>query len=199
MWTYALAAGTVYSPHDTGVRAVAQASARAAYVVMCLALCWGILAATGWVGKLTGRKALRTSHIALATFAIVFAVIHAAAFLFLTDLDERYTPTMLALPFASGGALRWVPGILGLEILIALSVSSVLRRLFVYRRWLRLHLFAYPAVALVLVHSWFGAVVNGHLDLLWIAGLTILVPTVLLTALRFTPPRILADVGLVSD
>jgi sulfoxide reductase heme-binding subunit YedZ len=67
-----------------------------------------------------------------------------------------------------------------------------------YRRWLRFHQLAYAAVAMVVVHSWFGAIANGHLAVLWLGGVTVLVPAVTLTALRCLPPRWLVRAGLLG-
>jgi len=174
----------VHSPHDSSIRAVAQASARTAYVAMCLALAWGVFAATGWIGRLSGRRATRTGHITLALFAIVLGLLHAAAFSRLTDPNELFPATTLINPINPAGKLRWALGIVGLELVIAVLATSILRRLFVYRRWLNLHRLAYPAVALIIVHSWLGAWVNGNLSLLWLAGLTVLVPTALVVAIQ---------------
>jgi sulfoxide reductase heme-binding subunit YedZ len=83
--------------------------------------------------------------------------------------------------------------------MIAIIVSVAFHRLFRYRQWLFLHRLAYPAVALLVIHSLFGAIANGHLDFLWLAGLTFLVPTAVLAVLRFVPSRMLDDVGLVKE
>ena len=69
--------------YDAGVRAVSALSARMAYVAMCLTLCWGVLTATGWVHRLTGRQALRGGHIVLATFTLATGLTHGLAFLLL--------------------------------------------------------------------------------------------------------------------
>jgi sulfoxide reductase heme-binding subunit YedZ len=189
----------VHSPHDSSIRAVAQASARTAYVAMCLALAWGVFAATGWIGRLSGRRATRVGHITLALFAIVLGFLHAAAFSLLTDQNEIFPSTVLINPISASGKLRWSLGIVGLELILAVLVTSTLRRLFVYRRWLNLHRLAYPAVALIIVHSWLGALANGNLSLLWLAGLTVLIPTILVTVLRFVSPRKLVEIGLLAD
>ena len=66
--------------HDAGVRKVAQLSARLAYALMCATLCWGVLIATGWAERLTGRQGLRNGHMVLASVAIAFGSLHAIAF-----------------------------------------------------------------------------------------------------------------------
>ncbi len=192
---HSLLAGT--SSHDTGVRQVAALSARLAYVLTCLALAWGVLVATGWLNRLAGRQATRSSHMIFASLAIGFGGIHAAAFLFATD--EHFSPARLTVPLLPGSPLRHALGIVGIELMLAIALSALVQRFLSYRRWLRLHRVAYPAVALIVLHSLFGAMTNGHLALLWLAGLTALAPAVLLTALRFLPARMLSDAGLLEE
>ncbi|HEY2061984.1 MAG TPA: ferric reductase-like transmembrane domain-containing protein [Amycolatopsis sp.] len=193
------ATAVAHSPYDAGVRQVAQLSSRLAYLFSCLTVVWGVFTATGWVGRLSGRPAVRGAHLVLAVFTIAFGVLHAAAFLLLTDADEQFGPLLLTVPMAGGGTLRWAAGIVGLELMIAIAVTAGLRnRVAGYRKWLRFHQLGYVAVGLVVAHSWLGAAANGHLDVLWLAGLTVLAPAVLACVLRFVPSRLLASAGLIG-
>ena len=186
------------SPHDSAVRQIAALSARLAYLFMCLTLAWGVFAATGWINRITGRAAVRATHAVFALFTIAFGLLHVAAFLFLTDANELFSPLMLAVPLAGGGLLRWALGIIGLELMIAIVVTVSLQHRVNYRKWLRFHQVAYVAVGLTAVHSWLGAVANGHLELLWLAGITVLAPVLVLCVLRFTPSRVLVSAGLLN-
>lgn len=182
--------------HDVGVRQIAALSARLGYVLMCFTLCWGVLTTTGWVQRSTGRAGLRNSHMVLATLTLAFSVIHAASFWF---LDEGgFGLVRLTVPLADGGLPRHSLGIIGLELMIVVAVTVGLRRWLTYRRWLRVHQLAYLAVALTVVHSWLGAAANGHLALLRLAGITVLVPTATMAALRFLPARYLVRIGLLD-
>jgi methionine sulfoxide reductase heme-binding subunit len=187
----------VSSPHDTGVRQDAALSARLAYALLCLTLSWGVLVSTGWVHRLTGRQATRSSHMVLATLTLAFGLIHVWSFLFLTDV--HFTVIKLTIPLVDGGLLRHATGIVGFELIVAIAISVGFQRFFRYRRWLFLHRLAYPAVALLVVHSLFGAIANGHLEILWLGGVTFLVPAVVLTVLRFIPSRVLIGAGLVQE
>ncbi|GLY69748.1 ferric reductase-like transmembrane domain-containing protein [Amycolatopsis taiwanensis] len=183
---------------DAGLRHVAQYSARLSYVFMCLTLCWGVLTATGWVRNITGRKALRGSHLALAMLTLAFGVVHALCFLFLSSgaLSLAYE----TIPFFVPGALvRHELGIVGLELMLAIAITATLHRFTSYRRWLWLHRMAYAAVGLTAVHSLFGAIENGNLATDWLIGTTLLVPTVLLSVLRFVPTRALERIGLLEE
>lgn len=186
----------VNSPHDAGVRQDAALSARLSYAFMLLTLCWGVFVSTGWVHKLSGRQATRSSHMVFATLALAFGAMHVFSFYFLTDV--QFDTGKLFVPFVDG-LLRHTAGIIGFELAIAIAVSVAFQRFFRYRRWLFLHRLAYPAVALLVVHSFFGAIANGHLAVDWLAGLTLLIPTVVIAILRFVPSRVLSDVGLVGE
>jgi sulfoxide reductase heme-binding subunit YedZ len=180
--------------HDIGVRETAALSARLAYVFMCLTLSWGVLTYTGWIKRLTGHQAIRSGHMILATFTIATGFSHAIVFLLLRE--QGLDAVGITVPF--NGKLRHTLGILGLEIMTAILISTGLRRFIRYRNWLRFHQLAYVAVGMTVVHSWFGAVANGHLGLLWLGGITVLAPAVTLAVLRFLPPRILTRAGLLA-
>jgi len=180
--------------HDIGIREVAALSARCSYVLMCLTLCWGILTATGWVRRITGHQAIRSGHMILAILTLATGVTHAAVFVLLRE--QGLSIGGITLPFS--GQLRHTLGILGLEIMIAITIATGLKRFVNYRRWLRFHRLAYVALVLVVLHSWFGAIANGHLAVLWLGGITVLVPAVTMTVLRCVPPRILIRAGVLG-
>ncbi|MEC3976045.1 ferric reductase-like transmembrane domain-containing protein [Amycolatopsis sp. H20-H5] len=184
-------------PADVGVRGIAAFSARLAYAFMCLTLCWGVLTATGWVRSITGRKALRSGHLALATLTLAFGIVHAICFLFLAT--PLFAPVQLVIPLLPGTLARHTFGILGLELMLSIALTAGLQRWTSYRRWLWLHRLAYPAVALTALHSLFGAIANGHLALVWLGGITLLIPTLTLAVLRFLPARTLERIGLVEE
>ena len=184
------------SQHDAGVWDVATLSGRAAYVAMCLAACWGVLTATGWVRRVTGRAALRATHQVLATFAMVMAVTHAVSFLLLDN--GSLAAYQLVVPLVGGGEVRHALGVVGLELMLAASVTAALQRTVFYRGWLRLHRLAYAGVWLGAMHAWLGASASGHVAVVWLGGITVLMPAVTLTVLRFLPPLLLVRVGVVE-
>jgi ferredoxin/DMSO/TMAO reductase YedYZ heme-binding membrane subunit len=181
---------------DAGVWDVATASGRMAYVTMCLAACWGVLTATGWVRKITGRAALRTTHQVLATFAMATAVTHALAFLLLERGPLK--AYQLVLPLVGGGEVRHALGVVGLELMLAASITAALQRTVFYRDWLRLHRLAYVGVWLGAMHAWLGAAASGHVAVVWLTGITVLMPAVTLTVLRFLPPLVLVRIGVIA-
>lgn len=193
----ALVSTVLPSPDDAGLHQVAALAARVAYLLMCLTLCWGVLVSTGWLQRISGRQATRSSHLVFATLTLAFGAMHAMVFLFIAG--AHFDPVKLTVPLAEGGLFRHALGIVGLELMLAIALSTVVQRFFAYRRWLWLHRLAYPAVALTGLHAVFGAMANGHLDALWLAGLLIAAPAALITALRFVPPGVLTGLGLVGE
>jgi ferredoxin len=183
------------SPHDTGIAEAAALSGRLTYLCMCLTLCWGVLAATGWVRRFSGRDALRTGHVLLSAFTLATGTLHGLTFLFLED--DPFGVTDLLVPFYDGSP-RHALGIAGLELVIAVSVTAGLRRGAGDGRWLRFHQLGYLAIGLLAGHAWLGAISSGHLSVGWLAGITLLVPPVVLSVLRVLPTAALVRAGLVE-
>ncbi len=184
------------SPHDSGVRDIATMSARFTYLAMCLTLVWGVLTATGWIRRVTGHEALRGGHVVLGVFTLATGVVHGLSYLFLDD--NSFSAIMVLIPFVGGGYARHAAGIVGLELFIAVSITAALRRGVVSRSWQRFHQVSYFAVGLLAIHAWLGAAANGNLAAVWLAGITVLTPAVVLTVLRVLPPSILVRLGLLD-
>lgn len=183
------------TPHDAGVHQVAALSARVAFVFLCLGLCWGVFTSTGWLHRLSGRQATRSSHLVLVSMALAFGTLHGAAFLLMQDAS--YGGWHLAVPFYTGGYVV-AAGVVSLELMLAVAAATMVRRLMSQRRWLWVHRLGYPAVALGVLHSFAGALADGNLKALWMAGVLLAVPTALVAGLRFLPVRLLTGARLLE-
>jgi sulfoxide reductase heme-binding subunit YedZ len=183
--------------HDSGIRELGTLAGRLAYAMMCASLTWGVLTSMGWVNRLTGRQALRSSHMIFATLTLAFAGIHLVSLLYLRVLP--FSAVQVLVPFNSGGKLPHTMGILAFEGMLIASVVVGLRRWMTYYRFLWLHRLAYPAFALGVGHAFFGAVDSGQLAALWLGGLTLLIPAVTTALLRLVPAKALATTGLIED
>ncbi|MFG1641870.1 4Fe-4S domain-containing protein [Amycolatopsis sp. NPDC049252] len=189
------ALNTASSPHDGGIAEAAALSGRLTYLCMCLTLCWGVLAAAGWVRRFSGQDAVRSGHVVLAAFTLATGALHGLTFLFLDD--DAFGFADLLLPFYDG-TTRHALGIAGFELVVAVSVTAGLRRGAREGRWLRFHQFGYLAIGLLAVHAWLGAVSSGHLAVVWLAGITASVPPVVLSVLRLLPASALVRAGLIG-
>ena len=83
-----------------------------------LTLTWGVLTATGWVRTVTGRKALRGTHMVLATGTLIFGGVHALGFFYLTIAP--YSLDYLFVPFVAGQEIRHIAGIIGFCVCVSL-------------------------------------------------------------------------------
>lgn len=182
---------------DAGVLALGAVSGRLAYALMCLSLTWGVLVSAGWANRLTGRQALRSGHIVLSSLAMGFIVSHMISFLFLRA--ELYSFFNVFIPFNGGVPLRVTMGILAFEGMVAGSIAVGVRRWLSYRQWLGFHRLTYVAFGLGVVHAFFGAYNSGTLSAVWLLGITFLVPTLTVSALRFMPARTLTSSGLFDE
>jgi sulfoxide reductase heme-binding subunit YedZ len=182
---------------DAGVLQLGAVSGRLAYALMCLSLTWGVLVSAGWAGRLAGRPALRTGHVVLSALTMGFIFSHMISFLFLRA--ELYSFVNVFIPFNGGVPLRTTMGILAFEGMVAASVAVGVRRWLSYRQWLGFHRFTYVLFGLGVVHAFFGAYNRGTLSGLWLLGITLLVPALTVTALRFMPARTLTSSGLFDE
>lgn len=196
MW-YQLVAGQAGNDVDAGVLQLGAVSGRLAYALMCLSLTWGVLVSAGWANRLTGRQALRSGHMVLSSLTLAFAFSHMISFLFLRA--ELYSFLEVFVPFNGGVQLRHTMGILAFEGMLAASVVVGVRRWLSNRQWLGIHRLSYVAFGLGVVHAFFGAYNNGTLSALWLLGITFLVPTVTIAALRFMPARAMTSSGLFDE
>lgn len=194
---YQLAVDSSDAAHDGGVLEVSVLSARIAYALMCLTLTWGVLTSLGWVNRVTGRQALRSGHMILASLTLAFAGVHGMTFLLLDASTLSYAD--LFAPFATDVKLRVTFGTLAFEGMLAATLAIGLRRFMSYWRWLWLHRLAYPAFGVGVLHAFMSAMYSGTLSGLWLIGITFLIPAVTVTVVRFIPARALATTGLIED
>jgi sulfoxide reductase heme-binding subunit YedZ len=102
----------------------------------------------------------------------------------------------LAVPMRWGGVAQGL-GIVSVELMLAVVLATLAQRFLRHRQWLWLHRLGYPAVALGVLHSFVGAMIDGHLAALWLFGLAVLVPTAVVVAMRFVPARVLTGARLL--
>ncbi len=112
----------------------------------------GALSAGRWRSERWPRFAVATVHRNLTLLALVFIVIHVT-----TTITDSYVPVGLKdafIPFVSQYRPIWLGfGALAFDLLLALAISSALRRRIGYRAWRALHWSAYAAWPLALVHG----------------------------------------------
>jgi len=182
--------------HDEGLMDMAMLSARVAYAMMCLTLTWGALTSMGWVNRFTGRQALRSGHLMLASLTLALAGVHILSLLKMRI--EPFSPQDVLLPFNTGVKFRHTLGVLAFEGMLVAALTVGLRRWMSYYRWLWLHRLAYLGFAFGVGHSLLAASERGDLEVLWLGGITLLVPALTVTFVRFLPAKALATTGLLE-
>ena len=115
----------------------------------------GALTAGRWRSKPWPRFAVSTLHRNLTLLALVFIGIHVA-----TTIADGYAPIGVKdvfVPFVSQYRPIWLGlGALALDVLLAIGISTALRKRIGYRAWRALHWSAYAAWPLALAHG-FGS------------------------------------------
>lgn len=123
-----------------------------ALLLLTAATLLGALSAGRWRSERWPRFAVATVHRNLTLVALVFIGIHVT-----TTIADSYVPVGLKdafIPFVSRYRPIWLGfGALAFDLLLALAISSALRRRIGYRAWRLLHWSAYAAWPLALVHG----------------------------------------------
>lgn len=121
-----------------------------AYGLLAGSMLWGLWLSTRTPSR-RGRAWLLEVHRALSALAVLFTVGHLAALV--ADSWLEFGPTELLVPFASG----WEPaavaaGVVALYLLLAVEVTSLLRRTLARRHWRAVHLASFGAYLLATGH-----------------------------------------------
>jgi DMSO/TMAO reductase YedYZ heme-binding membrane subunit len=151
---------------------------------MAATVIWGLFLITRLPERHIRRQTLYGGHMLLAILALAAGVVHAQVHYF--RHDAYYTESKIWLPW--GGAKADVlPGIVGLEILLAVAFSIWFQRRVGYRRWARFHWLAYPGFVLIAIHSAWASR-EQHFDIIWVAMTAAFFVPLALFALRVLSP-----------
>jgi Ferric reductase like transmembrane component len=145
-----------------------RASGVVALVLLTATTLLGVLSAHRWRSERWPRFAVATLHRNLTLLALVFVGTHVA-----TTVADAYAPVGVRdafVPFASAYRPVWVGfGALTFDLLLALTVTSMLRRHIGYRTWRAIHWASYAAWPLAVAHG-FGSGSDARFG--WMATLT---------------------------
>jgi hypothetical protein len=129
----------------------ARASGVVSWSLILLTIVWGMLLATRVLGRRAAPAWLLSLHRYLGALAVVFVGVHVGAILL-----DTYTSFGLAdvlVPFASSWhpvAVAW--GIVGMYLLAAIEITSLLRHKLSHKVWHIIHLTSYLLFGFVTVH-----------------------------------------------
>jgi len=131
---------------------VARSSGIVAWALIVASAAWGLLLATRVLGRKASPAWLLSLHRFLGALAVVFTAVHVVAIV--ADQYVDFGLTEVLVPFASS----WEPfavalGIVGMYLLAAVQVTSLLRGHLSQSAWRRVHLLSYALFATTTVHA----------------------------------------------
>ena len=156
-----------------------RASGVVALLLLTATTLVGVLAANRWYSSRWPRFAVTGLHRNLTLLALAFIGTHVG-----TTIADGYAPVAVKdvfVPFFSSYRPIWLGlGALALDLLLAITITSVLRKHIGYRTWRALHWSAYAAWPLALAHGlgsgsdarfgWMAALSFGCLGLVVLAA-----------------------------
>ena len=178
-----LAAAQEGTGPDASVRKVAALAGYLAYGLMWSTLVWGLALTTGIVQRFVRRQTVYGGHMVLAVTTLAFTLFHAATYIFQTA--ESFSPLAVFNPLM--GEPEVGIGVVGFELMAAITFSLWLQRRLGYRRWHIVHWLAYPAFIASIAHMFATSTEARSGGLITIALLASSAVLVVFTALRALP------------
>jgi DMSO/TMAO reductase YedYZ heme-binding membrane subunit len=130
---------------------VARSSGVVAWALIVVTIVWGLLLATRVLGRKPAPAWLLSLHRYLGALTVVFVGVHVGAILL--DTYTNFGLVDVLVPFAgSWHPLAVALGIVGMYLLVAIEVTSLLRHKISNRVWHGIHLLSYFLFALTTVH-----------------------------------------------
>ena len=146
-----------------------RATGLVALVLLTAVVVLGTLGPLRVASKAWPRFAIRTVHRDVSLLTLLVIVIHVVVLVF-----DGYVHIPLSagiLPWGSSYMAFWVGiGALSFDLLIAIALTSMIRRRLGYRTWRFVHWFAYVSWPLAVLH---GIVAGSDSGANWALGLTI--------------------------
>jgi len=130
---------------------VARASGIVAWALILLTIVWGLLLATKVLGRKPGPAWLLSLHRYLGALAVAFVGVHVGAIVL--DSYTNFGLVNVLVPFTGTWhplAVAW--GIVGMYLLAAIEITSLLRHKLSHRAWHAVHLLSYFLFAATTVH-----------------------------------------------
>ena len=193
--SYVTGAGEADRGVDGPLRKFAALAGYLSYGLMGASMVWGLTLTTGFAQRYIKRATVYGGHMTPTISTIVFTLLHAMSYIF--QVNEHFSILDAFLPFA--GEAEVAVGIIGFELMLAISMSLWIQKRMGYRRWHWLHLLAYPAFGLSLGHVFATSTEARSGGLITIGLVATAAVLVVLTVLRFLPLTSLAKSRLAPS
>jgi sulfoxide reductase heme-binding subunit YedZ len=161
-----------------------------AYLMLYLAVAWGLLATTSLVTKRVSKRSSTAFHGFVATAGLFLLTLHLTGLLL--DRFVRFDLLDLVIPFHSSfRPFALTLGIVAMFTTVIVLASSWTRKLLQPTLWRSIHLLAVPTFAMALLHGLLAGSDSarpGMTILYWVTGFSVLF-LVLVRGLTARPPR----------
>jgi predicted ferric reductase len=160
----------------------ARSSGIVAWAMLSASVLWGLGLSTKALGRKVRPNWMLDLHRFLGGASVVFVGIHVVSLLL--DSWVHFGLTEVLVPFTSSyrpGAVAW--GVVGLYLLAAVEVTSLLRKRLSKRTWRAVHFASFPLFATATLHG-LKAGTDGHTPVFQFAVVVVAVVVGGLTALR---------------
>lgn len=130
----------------------ARSAGIVAWALLAASVLWGLALSTKVMGKRPRPNWLLDLHRFLGGLAVVFTGVHVAAIL--ADSYVHFGPVEVLVPFTGSwhpAAVAW--GIVGMYLLVAVEITSLLRKRISKRVWRATHFLSFPLFALASLHG----------------------------------------------
>lgn len=132
-----------------------RAAGVGAYVMLFMAVAWGLVATTAVVTKRVSKPAANMFHQFVATTGLVLLGVHLG--ILLIDAYMPFHILDLLVPMRSTfRPVAITAGVLAMYAMVAIMVSSWIRKKLSTKVWRSIHLLAVPAFTLALAHGVFS-------------------------------------------
>lgn len=134
---------------------VSRASGIVAWALLALAVLWGLALSTRALGRRPAAPWLLDVHRFMGGLAVLFTIVHFGSLAldpWITS-EYGYTITQAFIPFAiewKAGAVAW--GVVAFWLLLAVEITSLLKKRIPNDVWRWIHLMSYPLYAMATVH-----------------------------------------------
>ncbi|HQZ33539.1 MAG TPA: ferric reductase-like transmembrane domain-containing protein [Ilumatobacteraceae bacterium] len=130
---------------------VARAGGLVAWALLALSMFWGLALSSRLLGKFPKPNWMLDLHRFIGGLSVVFIAVHIGALV--ADSYVTITVVNVLVPFT--GTYRVVPlawGIVATYLLVAVEITSLLRRRLPRRLWRAVHMLSFPMFVLATVH-----------------------------------------------
>jgi cytochrome b561 len=170
-----------------------------AYLMLYLAVAWGLLATTSLVTKRVAKRSSTAFHGFVASAGLALLALHLVGLLL--DRFVRFDLLDLLMPFrATYRPFAFTLGIVATFATVLVLATSWTRKLLRPALWRTIHLLAVPAFAMALLHGLLAGSDSarpGMVIVYWVTGLSVLF-LVIVRGLTARPPRVRRAAGEVS-